>query len=73
MKMRLTPARRASAPNGGSGFDLLAEVRPGTTQFDLGGLKDELETLPGIPATSPPRLAFCSHLNNNADEFVPYA
>lgn len=32
----------------GSDLDLLVDALPGTTLFDLGGLKDELETLLGI-------------------------
>jgi len=31
-----------------SDLDLLIDVLPGTTLFDLGGLQDELETLLGI-------------------------
>lgn len=32
----------------GSDLDLLVDALPGTTLFDLGGLKDELETLLGV-------------------------
>lgn len=32
----------------GSDLDLLVDVLPGTTLFDLGGLQDELETLLGV-------------------------
>jgi len=32
----------------GSDLDLLVDVLPGTTLFDLGGLHDELESLLGI-------------------------
>ncbi|MFM2119873.1 MAG: hypothetical protein RL722_1341 [Pseudomonadota bacterium] len=32
----------------GSDLDLLVDVTPGTTLFDLGGLQDELEELLGI-------------------------
>ena len=32
----------------GSDLDLLVDVKPGTTLFDLGGLKDELEQTLGI-------------------------
>ena len=45
----------------GSDLDLLVDALPGATLFDLGGLKDELETLLGIqvdvltPADLPPR------------------
>jgi hypothetical protein len=33
----------------GSDLDLLVDALPGTTQFDLGGLQVELETLLGVP------------------------
>ena len=45
----------------GSDLDLLVDVLPGTTLFDLGGLQDELESLLGIrvdlrtPADLPPK------------------
>lgn len=45
----------------GSDLDLLVDALPGATLFDLGGLKDELETLLGIqvdvltPADLPPK------------------
>ena len=45
----------------GSDLDLLVDVLPGATLFDLGGLQDELETLLGIhvdlltPADLPPK------------------
>jgi len=32
----------------GSDLDLLVDALPGATLFDLGGLKDELETLLGV-------------------------
>jgi hypothetical protein len=32
----------------GSDLDLLVDVLPGATLFDLGGLQDELETLLGV-------------------------
>jgi len=32
----------------GSDIDLLVDVLPGTTLFDLGGLQDELESLLGL-------------------------
>jgi predicted nucleotidyltransferase len=32
----------------GSDLDLLVDALPGATLFDLGGLQDELETLPGV-------------------------
>ncbi|MGB0126260.1 MAG: nucleotidyltransferase family protein [Rhodocyclaceae bacterium] len=46
----------------GSDLDLLVDVLPGATLFDLGGLQDELEALLGIrvdlltPADLPPKL-----------------
>lgn len=45
----------------GSDLDLLVDALPGATLFDLGGLKDELETLLGFqvdvltPADLPPK------------------
>ena len=45
----------------GSDLDLLVDVLPGATLFDLGGLQDELESLLGIhvdlltPADLPPK------------------
>ena len=33
----------------GSDLDLLVDVLPGTTLFDLGGLQDELQELLGVP------------------------
>ena len=45
----------------GSDLDLLVDVLPGATLFDLGALQDELETLLGIhvdlltPADLPPK------------------
>lgn len=33
----------------GSDLDLLVDALPGSTLFDLGGLRDELETLLGVP------------------------
>lgn len=45
----------------GSDLDLLVDALPGATLFDLGGLRDELETLLGIqvdvltPADLPPK------------------
>ncbi|HMN22340.1 MAG TPA: nucleotidyltransferase family protein [Ottowia sp.] len=45
----------------GSDLDLLVDALPGATLFDLGGLKDELESLLGVhvdvltPADLPPR------------------
>jgi uncharacterized protein len=33
----------------GSDLDLLVDVLPSTTLFDLGGLQDELQTLLGVP------------------------
>ena len=45
----------------GSDLDLLVDLLPGTTLFDLGGLQDELESLLGIhvdlrtPADLPPK------------------
>lgn len=44
-----------------SDLDLLVDALPGATLFDLGGLKDELETLLGVhvdvltPADLPPK------------------
>ena len=32
----------------GSDLDLLVDTLPGTTQFDLGGLQDELQELLGV-------------------------
>ena len=45
----------------GSDLDLLVDVLPGATLFDLGGLQDELESLLGVhvdlltPADLPPK------------------
>lgn len=45
-----------------SDLDLLVDALPGTTLFDLGGLRDELQTLLGIsvdvltPGDLPPKL-----------------
>lgn len=45
----------------GSDLDLLVDALPGATQFDLGGLQDELESLLGVhvdlltPTDLPPK------------------